>query len=79
MQEPEYLEMDNFENEEELEELELGEDVMESQHTEESIPDEMETLEEHSELELDDSEVNCDDPIRMYLQQMGEIPLLSRR
>ena len=79
MQEPEYLEMDNFENEEELEELELGEDVMESQHTEESIPDEMENLEEHSELELDDSEVNCDDPIRMYLQQMGEIPLLSRR
>jgi RNA polymerase primary sigma factor len=39
------------------------------------VTDDAEEVDEECELETDDA---IDDPVRMYLMQMGEIPLLSR-
>lgn len=77
MQEPEYLD-DHFDPEAEMEELDLDESPLGSVHLDESLSDDLDEMEEHSDLELDDQDNWSDDPIRMYLQQMGDIPLLSR-
>ncbi len=77
MQEPEYLD-DHFDPEAEMEELDLDESPLGAVHLDESLSDDLDEMEEHSDLELDDQDNWSDDPIRMYLQQMGDIPLLSR-
>lgn len=79
LQEPEYLDVDNFEPETEMEDLDLGDNSLDNHHLDDSIPDDLDENDEHAELETEDSDSWSDDPIRMYLQQMGEIPLLSRK
>lgn len=78
MQEPEYLD-DNFDHEAELDVLDLETSSLGHSNLDDSLSEELEDMEEHSDLDMEDQEDNwSDDPIRMYLQQMGDIPLLSR-
>ncbi|MDO4569128.1 MAG: sigma-70 family RNA polymerase sigma factor [Planctomycetia bacterium] len=79
MQEPEFLDVDNFDPEAELDELELDESVLGTARLDETLSEDSEETEERTELESDEQETWSDDPIRMYLQQMGDIPLLSRK
>ncbi|MBR0192469.1 MAG: sigma-70 family RNA polymerase sigma factor [Thermoguttaceae bacterium] len=77
LQEPEYLD-ENFDPEAEIEDLDLEETPLGVSNLDDSLPEELDEMEDHSELELEDQDTWSDDPIRMYLQQMGDIPLLSR-
>ncbi len=46
---------------------------------EEGVPVEDEDLSEDYDLPVTGSESHIDDPVRIYLMQMGEIPLLTRK
>ena len=71
------------------EELELDEKAEEALEIEDELDDSVEELDEEAEFEADetqedlsvtdDAESWSDDPVRMYLTQMGEIPLLTRQ
>ncbi len=77
MQEPEYLD-DHFDPEADLDEFDLEETPLAASNLDDSLPDDLDEVEEHSDLELEEQDAWSEDPIRMYLQQMGDIPLLSR-
>ncbi|MCR5165312.1 MAG: sigma-70 family RNA polymerase sigma factor [Thermoguttaceae bacterium] len=77
LQEPEYLD-ETFDPEAEIEELDLDETPLGVSNLDDSLPEELDEMDDHPDLELEDQDTWSDDPIRMYLQQMGDIPLLSR-
>ena len=80
MYEPELRDADYSDQFDDMSDLDLEDNIGGVSALEDSVPDELDELDEEiSELESEDADSWSDDPVRMYLQQMGEIPLLSRQ
>lgn len=80
MYEPEILDNDSFDPCADVEDFDLEEHGLGSPRLDESISDDFDEDDDsnNSSICLDEGDTWSDDPIRMYLTQMGEIPLLSR-
>jgi len=77
LQEPEYLD-DHFDSDNEMGEYDLDPTPLDHDRYE-TASDDLDTADETAAIPMDDQDSWSDDPIRMYLQQMGNIPLLSRQ
>jgi len=77
LQEPEYLD-DHFDSDNEMGEYDLDPSPLDHDRYD-TASDDLDGTDETVTIPMDDQDTWSDDPIRMYLQQMGNIPLLSRQ
>ncbi len=80
MYESELRDADYSDQFEDVNDLDLEDNMGGGVPLDDSLVDELDDPDEEvAELESDETDTWSDDPVRMYLQQMGEIPLLSRQ